>query len=375
MAEIGMIFIELFIMYVNCVWMSKKSLIKGIQKVVSRIIFSGMALFMTVCLELPGTASALEEYPFSGRTMGTTYHIKIVAEKINDEAALQVQIDRCLEKINQSMSTFRPDSEISRFNALRDTHRAFSVSNDFLQVMLTGKALYRMTHGSWDGTVTPLVLLWGFGKAAPIKKLPAPEAITRARQQVGFDAIEISPRGYLKKSRADLSVDLASIAKGYGVDQMALLLKNMGYDHFLVEIGGEVFAAGRRLDGTLWRVGINRPFKGGALDAVYKVVTLKNRAMATSGDYRNYVEIDGRSYSHIIDPRTGYPVDNGVVSASVVADNCTLADGLATALMVMEAEKGVSLLNNLQDVEGLIVVQRSDGTLEDHWSKGLEPGN
>lgn len=321
---------------------------------------------------LSATALAQQEYRFSGRTMGTTYQIKVVAEKLKEVDAIQARIDLRLEQINQSMSTFRPESEISRFNALPYTEKAFNASEDFIRVMLAGREIYRLTQGAWDATVTPLVLLWGFGKADPIKQLPDVNAIARARQQVGFDAINISSQGYLTKRRAGVSVDLASIAKGYGVDQVALMLKKSGFGNFLVEIGGEVFAVGRRLDGKPWRVGINRPQKGGAFNDVYKVVTLENRAMATSGDYRNFLQIGGRDYSHIIDPRSGYPVDNGVVSASVMASTCTLADGLATALMVIGAQKGIALLDALQDVEGLIVVRKRDGTLDDHWSKGLK---
>lgn len=321
---------------------------------------------------LISSAWAQKTFQVSGRTMGTTYQIKVVTETLMNPSALKAQIDQRLEQINQSMSTFRPESEISRFNAWQHTGRAFNVSEDFARVMMAGRSLYDLTQGAWDGTVTPLVLLWGFGKAGPIIQVPVPEVIARERLKVGFDAITISSKGELTKLRPGISVDLASIAKGYGVDQVALLLKDRGFDHFLVEIGGELFASGRRSDGQPWRVGINRPRKGGALDAVYKALPLDNRAMATSGDYRNFVEINGRSYSHIIDPRTGYPVANGVVSVSVIAENCTLADGLATALMVLGAEKGTALLNALKDVEGLIVVRTPDGTLIDHWSNGIQ---
>jgi FAD:protein FMN transferase len=333
--------------------------------------FIRVATFLVVLLGLSTTALAQKEHLFTGRTMGTTYQIKVVAQNLIDRDRLQAQIDARLEQINQSMSTFRSESEISRFNAMQEIHKPFRVSDDFIQVMRVGSKIYHLTEGAWDATVTPLVLLWGFGNAGPIEQLPDPDAIAAARHLVGFDAIGISAQGVLEKRRAGLSVDLASIAKGYGVDQIALVLKNGGFDNFLVEIGGEVYAAGRRVDGDLWRVGINRPLKGGAINAVYKVVALEDRAMATSGDYRNYVQLDGRSYSHIIDPRTGYPVRNGVVSASVMAENCTLADGLATALMVLGPQKGMALLNTMPGVEGLVVVHHSDGSLENHWSKGL----
>jgi thiamine biosynthesis lipoprotein len=285
---------------------------------------------------------------------------------------LKQRIERRLEQINQSMSTYRPDSEISRFNAMRASRKPFAVSNDFLQVMQAGRYVHRLSQGAWDGTVRPLVTLWGFDKGGPIDRLPSAQAINRAKHLVDFGAIEIVPDGHLKKRRAGVTVDLASIAKGYGVDQVASLVSSMGFAQYLVEIGGEVYAAGRRADGKSWRIGINRPRKGGPANAVYRVVALQDQAMATSGDYRNFILIDGRSYSHIIDPRTGRPVANGVVSVSVIAAGCTVADGLATAIMVMGPESGLALLNRLDGVEGLIIVCKPDGTLVNHWSKGLE---
>lgn len=318
-------------------------------------------------------AAAQQEYLIAGRTMGTRYHIKLVAHDAQKIPLLKQRIEQRLEQINQSMSTYRPDSEISRFNAIHFSGKPFAASNDFLQVMQAGRYIHRLTQGAWDGTVRPLVVLWGFGgDGPPIDRLPSAQAINQAKQLVDFTAVEILSDGHLKKLRAGVTVDLASIAKGYGVDQVAFLLSSLGFAGYLVEIGGEVYAAGRPADGKLWRIGINRPQKGGPADAVYRVVALQDQAMATSGDYRNFIVIDGRSYSHIIDPRTGNPAANGVVSASVIASGCTLADGLATGLAVMGPESGLALLNRLDGVEGLIIVRKPDGTLVNHWSKGLE---
>lgn len=323
-------------------------------------------------VSLAAVAAAQDEYLISGRTMGTRYHIKVVSASAGAIPRLKTQIDRRLEQINQSMSTYRSDSEISRFNAFEASGTPFAVSDDFLRVMQTGRNIYRLSQGAWDGTVQPLVMLWGFGRGGPIHGLPSESAIARARQMVDFSAVDIRPDGHLVKRRSGVRLDLASIAKGYGVDQVARLVSRMGYRRYLVEIGGEVYAAGRHADGKPWRVGINRPQKGGPADAVYRVVSLQDQAMATSGDYRNFVEIDGRDYSHIIDPRTGRPVSNGVVSVSVIAAQCTLADGLATALMVMGTRSGLALLNALDGVEGLIIVRQPDGRLVNHWSHGLQ---
>ena len=313
------------------------------------------------------------EHLFTGETMGTTFHIKVVADSALNVQALQARIDSRLEALNQSMSTYRPDSEISRFNAMQTVNQPFQVSSDFLTVMLAADAVHGLTGGAWDGTVNPLVELWGFGRSGRIDKVPSAAAIADALHNVGFDYIEVSAKGYLKKHRAGVTIDLASIAKGYGVDQIAELLESSGYKDFLVEIGGEVFASGRREDGKNWRVGINQPRSNAPADAIYAALNLADQAMATSGDYRNYEEIEGRTYSHIIDPRNGYPVNHGIVSTSVVAPNCTLADGLATALMVMPPDDGISLVNRLDGVECLIIVLKPDGSLENHWSSGLKP--
>ena len=268
----------------------------------------------------------METVLLTGRTMGTTYHISLVTDAADAREALQARIDQRLERINQSMSTYRPESEISRFNKRETTDRDFPVSTDFYTVMTAAAQIHRLTGGAWDGTVYPLVKLWGFGSVEDNPTMPSPQAIQKALAKVGFDGVDLSTTGMLKKQRSDLTLDLASIAKGYGVDEVSRLLSELGFANHLVEIGGEIYAAGTRADGKPWKVGINRPEKGAPVNAVYQALTLHNRAMATSGDYRSFVEIDGRTYTHIIDPRTGYPVTNDVVSVSVIAPTCILAD-------------------------------------------------
>jgi FAD:protein FMN transferase len=329
-----------------------------------------VALLLVCGLTLAGCGGR-QEHTISGYTMGTTYHIKVVAKRSVDMAAVQARVDERLEQINQSMSTYRPDSEISRFNALTEADTPFKVSADFLRVMLGAQEIYRLTGGALDGTVQPLLNLWGFGQQGPLLQIPADETVQAVREQVGFDLIEVSVSGWLSKKRADVSVDLGSIAKGYGVDQVSILLLGMGFKNFLVEIGGDLLAAGKRSDGKPWRVGINQPDHLAPVGAIYGVVQLSDLALATSGDYRNFIEIEGRFYSHIIDPNTGYPVLNNVVSTSVIADNCMLADALATALFVMGPEQGLALLDDLPGVEGLIITRQPDGKLHSFTSQGI----
>ena len=200
--------------------------------------------------------------------------------------------------------------------------------------------------------------------------MPPAGKIAALLGDIGFDKIEIRETGALIKRQASVTLDLSSIAKGFGVDQVAGVVRSAGFTDFLVEIGGEVIAAGFRGDGRPCRVGINRPKPEAGFDEIYKVVSLKDQALATSGDYRQFFVQDGRRYSHIIDPETGYPAAHRVVSASILADTCALADGLATAVMVMGAERGLALIDRLEGVEGLIVVENPDGSLTDGASRG-----
>ena len=312
-----------------------------------------------------------KESLISGDTMGTTYHIKVVTGNFTNISNLKSMIDQRLEQINRSMSTWIKDSEISRFNDLKNAGEKIEVSDDFLQVMIVAAELYRQSAGAWDATVNPLVNLWGFGNTGLTNTIPPTETITRLVSDLGFKYIQIVENRYLAKKKGSISLDLGSIAKGYAVDKIAELIERDGIRNFLVEIGGEVYAAGTRMDGQPWKIGINTPLPDAPHDQVYKAISIKDKAFATSGDYRNFFEINGKRYSHIIDPRTGYPVDNGVVSVSVIADTCTFADGLATALMVMGPEKGLALVNRLDRVECLIIVRNIGEQLVEYYSSGF----
>jgi len=329
-------------------------------------------IFVLLILSLSATSDAKREHLIQGRTMGTTYHITVVTDDLKGVGGLKEKIDVRLEDINRVFSTYLEDSEISRFNAFVRAGEKFRVSDDFIQVMKVGRKIHQLSKGAWDGTVNPLVNLWGFGPSQRNTKILGASEINVLLPNIGFNHIQIYEPNFLVKNVAAVTLDLNSIAKGYAVDQVSHVIRKSGFENYLVEIGGEVYAAGLRKDGKNWRVGINRPRKDAAFNEVYKVVALHNKAFATSGDYRNFFEINGVRYSHIIDPRTGYPVSNGVVSVSIVADDCTLADGLATAIMVMGIEKGLGLVNRLDGVECFIVVENPEGRLADFSSKGFQ---
>jgi thiamine biosynthesis lipoprotein len=327
-----------------------------------------------VAMLLSPACAPRPEQKLEGRTMGTTYHVTLVGVSAGRATSLQPRIDARLEEVNDSMSTYRPESELSRFNRLDRAGERFPASADLLAVVRAAARVFDASGGAWDGTVKPLVDLWGFGPAGPVDEPPPDAAVAAAQAHVGFAKIEVRP-GALVKRDPLVTLDLSSIAKGYGVDQVAALLRREGVRDFIVEIGGEVYASGTRRDGRPWRVGINRPRPDAAPDDVFGVAFLHDQAFATSGDYRNYFASGGVRYSHVLDPRTGRPAANGVVSVSVRAPDCTLADGLSTAAMVMGARAGTAMLEDLPDVEGLFVVEGEGGRLVEHRTSGfrIEP--
>lgn len=326
------------------------------------------SLIFLIIVAAPAQAGA---FSISGKTMGTTYHIKVETNGADLEDTLKKQITDRLEQLEQSMSTFRKNSEISRFNAFKKSGRLFPVSNDFYRVLQISKKLYELTYGAWDGTVKPLVDLWGFGPLDKKKKIPEQRQIRKQLKRVGFDQIELKNNGHVVKLNASVVLDLGSVAKGDAVDEISELLRSNGINDYLVEIGGEVYASGTKKDGSPWRVGINKPLPHAPFQQIHKVVKLRNKALATSGDYRNFFEINGIRYSHVIDPKSGYPVSNGVVSVSIIADTCAFADGLATAIMVMGHKDGIALINRIDGVEGLIIVKQRNNTLMDVMSNGF----
>jgi thiamine biosynthesis lipoprotein len=327
-----------------------------------------IAIFILI---LSPACDAKQEHIIQGRTMGTTYHIQVITGYFQGISGLKAKIDQRLEEINRSMSTYQKDSEISRFNNFRQAGKKFRVSGDFYKVMRAAQTIYRLSGGAWDATIHPLVNLWGFGSSDRKNTVPQSQEIAALMPNIGFGNIEIQGPGFLLKKIPSVTLDLSSIAKGYGVDQVAAIIRKKGFENYLVEIGGEVLVSGYRKDGKLWRIGINRPKTDAAFDDVYSVVDLHNKAFATSGDYRSFFVADGVRYSHVIDPATGYPVTNGVVSVTIIADTCTFADGLATAIMVMGVEKGLDLINRLENVEGLIIAEKQDGRLVPFYSKNF----
>ncbi len=335
-----------------------------------------LLLFSSFCLIalFTGPASGAGHLTVvTGKTMGTFYTVKwITKEKIAPDL-WQEKVDTCLKGINARLSMYDPKSELSRFNR-QPAGKPFRISKDFFHVLSLSRQIHELSAGAWDGTIKPLVDLWGFGTRNRKKDLPSPQAISEALSKTGFHKLKIQNQS-LTANAPHVTLDLGSIAKGYGVDVLARLLRSSGIEDFLVEIGGELYGSGKNLKGKAWSVGISRPGKKELGRGIYKIISLDNMAIATSGDYRNFFVQGKKTYSHIINPKTGYPVDNQVVSASVLAPECALADGLATALMVMDVDQGIQMINDLPQVECLVVKAKGNG-LEPIRSQGfhlLEP--
>ncbi len=301
---------------------------------------------------------------FEGPTMGTTFAVRVVADDLDDArvAALRTTIEQTLAGVDERMSTYRPESEVSRFNRAHTTD-PFRVSADTLAVLRHALEISELTDGAFDVTVAPLVDAWGFGPAGEPSALPTERDIERLRRRVGFRQLRIEPAtSSLRKLVPRLSCDLSALAKGYAVDRVAERLRAEGLGSYLVEVGGEVRAAGLSPRGDAWRVGIERP--GPGPPAVQRLVRLRDRALATSGDYRNYYEVAGRRVSHTIDPRSGRPVDHGLASVSVVEPLCVRADAIATALGVLGPDAGYELAV-AQGWAALLIVRHDDGTLRE----------
>ena len=282
-------------------------------------------------------------HTFTGSTMGTSYTVKVVTATARNQLRLDAIADRiqaALDDVDSKMSPYRPSSELSLFNQTRHT-KPFSMSPETFDVVRRASELSELTGGALDVTVGPLVDAWGFGPVEPDVLPPDAERLARLRDHIGFMKLELDPvASTIRKTDPELECDLSAVAKGYGVDQVAVVLRADGLTRFMVEVGGEIVASGLNQQSRPWRIAIERPVIDGG---VQRVVPLRDQAMATSGDYRNVREVDGRLLSHTIDPRTGWPVAHRLASVSVIADLCVIADGLATALEVLGPEAGYAL--------------------------------
>ena len=273
---------------------------------------------------------------FTGVTMGPIqYRVVVTDSEVKDGKAIAKEIADRLERVNQLMSTYIKESDVSRFNVAAEGEWV-EVDELTLQVVQQSIEVSEKSSGAFDITVGPAVNLWKFGPDKEKQQaVPSEEQLASVKKTIGYSNLELRPTNPAIRKKVDgVQIDLSAIAKGFAVDQVAEGLTERGIENFMVEVGGEVFAKGNGASGV-WRIGIEKPDE--RFRDVDKVVTLDGKGMATSGDYRNFRLIDGKRYSHAIDPRTCKPVELPPATSSVIAESCMLADAIATALMVMPA--------------------------------------
>lgn len=308
----------------------------------------GFLQVLTLALAMSaGVGHAAEPVHLTGRAMGTTWSAKWVSPAVPlDASGVEQRIAARLEELENQFSTYRAGSELSRFNASRGTEW-FPVSAELARVALEARAISAATAGAFDVTVDPLVRLWGFGPAGRPRVIPAVTAIAEARARVGWRRLEArSDPPALRRTSGGVTADFSSIAKGFASDALSAMLVELGAVDHLVQVGGDLRASGRDAGGGPWRAGIETPTDERSRVAL--VVSLREQALSTSGDYRNFFLHEGRRYGHVIDPRTGWPVSGRLASVSVVHSSCAASSAWATALFALGADDGFALAKRLR---------------------------
>ena len=315
----------------------------------------GFLLFFIRCADIEN------QYTISGNTMGTTYLVKIITPNNNYEiGSIEKSIDSLLIQLNKQMSTWDPESEISQFNSW-NSKVPFAVSNDFLNVVKKSITISKNTGGLFDPTVFDLMSLWGFGPN-PRSGFPDMEDVNRVLEHTGIRQIEITDSVLVKRNKR-CKLDLNAIAKGYGVDKTFNLLNQKGFKNIFVEIGGEVKCSGKNIKNKNWSIGIEDPSDDGNYEKkISAIISVPNGAIATSGNYRNIVDLDGEILGHTINPQTGFPIQTDVLSVSVLSNSCMESDAWATALMAMNHQTGFALVENQSNINAVwILVDNYDG--------------
>lgn len=309
---------------------------------------------LIVVLSACGNGDSMES--FGGPTMGSTYSIKYVRRAGLPAAAdVRVEVEKILADIDRQLSTYRSDSDIERFNDL-PANRCQKMPASILKLIRVGEQLSEQSEGSYDLTVEPLLNLWGFGPQGREEKVPAEQALARARQRVGYQHLRIEGDQLCKD--AAVEVDFNSIAAGYAVDTIAARLEALGIHDYLAEATGELKAAGKKLDGSPWRIALEEPRDD--QQVAERIVAVDGFGLSTSGDYRNYFEQGGRRYSHTFDARTGAPVSHSLASVTVIHPSALMADGLSTLLLILGPERGWDYAEK-HDIGAFFVIRADTG--------------
>ncbi len=310
-------------------------------EIVTKTSIKASLLLLYSLFFLSACENAEQVEQFSGFTMGTSYHVKLVLPDELDTKAVAAQTTALLQSIDNSMSSYKSESEISRFNRAEIDHW-FAVSKQSAEVVAIAQGVAKLSRGALDITLAPLINLWGFGPTYQLNEeqtIPDGAEIDKLRARVGFEKLQVRIDPPALRKTAAVTVDVSAVAKGYAVDQIAEYLNSQGVTNYLVEIGGELRASGVKAEGKSWVIAIEAPVPHKSV--VQVVLALDDKAVATSGDYRNYFERNGRRYSHTIDPATGKPITHQLASVTVIETSTARADALATAINVMGPEAGL----------------------------------
>lgn len=327
------------------------------------VFFAFIALLLAMAC---GPSGPMREQVYQGGALGTSYAIKIFAAHTTD---LQPAIDSVFRVVNHSLSTYIPDSDISRIN-----RGEVSVVADamFREVFNASREIYERTNGYFDPTVGILVDAWGFGPGTALE-LDSTRVDSLLRY-VGFDKVRLDGEGHLVREVPGVRLDFNAIAKGYAIDRLALMLDRAGIRDYLVEVGGEIRARGKnRAKQSLWVVGIDDP-QASRGRTIKKVISFTDRSMASSGNYRKFRvdSLTGEKFVHTIDPHTGFTRNSNILATSVLAETCMEADGYATAFMAMDLEESRRLLSESRDLEGYIIYLDSVGETREFMTPGFK---
>ncbi|MCC6489602.1 MAG: FAD:protein FMN transferase [Candidatus Hydrogenedentes bacterium] len=309
----------------------------------------GLGIAVAAGILWSGCSQSPAVYHLTGPTMGTTYSVKVLPREEGEDRAAELRkvIEDVLARIDIEMSTYRPDSELSRFNNHAEM-TPFPVSPELAGVFAQARKVSEASGGAFDVTVGPLVDAWGFGPEGFAVQPPSDEELAKLHERIGYQKVEIDAEANtLRKLQPDVACDLSAIAPGFAADKVLDAITALGYTNLMVDVGGEIRAEGRNDRGQPWQIAIEKPLTNER--AIERIVSLDGISLATSGDYRNYFEQDGVRMSHLIDPRTNKPIAHKLASASVLHKECALADGYATAMMVLGPEEGyeVAVRENL----------------------------
>ena len=314
----------------------------------------------------------IKKYPlhYSDAIMGTSFTVKVslLPDSLSSDE-LKIQIKQRLDALNAQMSTYQQDSELSKINQ-NQSGEWLSVSASLYEVLKEAKRIYDLSDGAFDITVGPLVNLWGFGTEPMSFKVPEDSSIEKNRQKTGTHYLLFNDETrQIKKDKAELYLDLSAIAKGYAVDQVGLLLEQQGIVDYMVEIGGELRLKGFNNRKQAWRIAVEKPTAEKRM--IQKVLPLSDISLATSGDYRNFFELDNVRFSHTIDPRSGRPIAHKLASCTILSDTTMKADALATALMVLGPKQGFDLAEK-ENIAALFIIKTDDGFIEKASSSFVE---